>query len=136
MEPIAIVVAFLAALYILGRGPLVVAPVATVALYRRQLSTPGRVRALGVLLLVLVAAPLIITARQAPVELRNITIWFEGAGWFTAAAMIWVIAFPGLWHRLMFSFWDAVSDPDLRRAIGVLNIAIGLGLGWVAFFVL
>jgi len=84
----------------------------------------------------LVAAPLVITARQAPLEQQDITIWFEGMGWFTAAAMVWVIAFPGLWLRFMFSFWDAASDPDLLRAIGVLNLAIGLGLGWVAFFVL
>jgi hypothetical protein len=136
MQPIAVVAAFMAALFILGRGPLVVAPAATVAFYRRALSTPGGLRILGVLLLVLVAAPLAFTARQTPVEQRHITIWFEGAGWFTAAAMIWVIAFPGLWQRLMSSFWDAVSDPDLLRAMGVLNLAIGLGLGWVAFFVL
>jgi uncharacterized protein YjeT (DUF2065 family) len=136
MQPIAIVAAFVAALFILGRGPLVVAPAATVAFYRRALSTPGRLRILGVLQLVLIAAPLVITARQAPLEQHDITIWFEGMGWFTAAAMIWVIAFPGLWQRLMFSFWDAASDPDLLRTIGVLNVAIGLGLGWVAFFVL
>ena len=136
MEPIAIVAAFVAALFILGRGPLVVAPAATVALYRRALSTPERLRALGVLLLVLVAAPLVITARQAPIEQYDITIWFEGMGWFTAAAMIWVIAFPGLWQRLMFSFWDAASDPTLLRVIGILNLAIGLGVGLVAFFVL
>jgi hypothetical protein len=36
--------------------------------------------------------------------------------------------------RLMNSFWDAIPTPALRRAIGVLNIALGLFLGRVAFF--
>ena len=66
MEPIAIVTAFVADLYIVGRGPLVVAPTATAAFYRRMLSNPdpGRVRIFGGLL-VLLAAALIVTARQA-----------------------------------------------------------------------
>ena len=137
MEPIAIVTAFVAALYIVGRGPLVVAPAATVAFRRRLLySTPGRLRIFGGLLLVLVAAPLIVTARQARAAQGDIAIWIEGFGWFAAAAAVWVIAVPGLWQRLADSFWDAASDPALRRAIGVLNVAFGLFLGWVAFFVL
>ncbi len=136
MEPIAIVTAFVAVLLILPRGPLVVAPAATVALYRRVLSTPGRFRIFGAVLLVLLAAPLIVTARQAPVELRDITIWLEGLGWFAAAAMISVIAAPGPWHRLMMSLWEAVKDPALLRAIGATKVAIGLVLGWMAFFVL
>ena len=44
MEPIAIVTGLVAALYILGRGPLVVAPLATAAFYRRLLSSAGRLR--------------------------------------------------------------------------------------------
>ena len=62
MEPVAIVTAILAALYIVCRGPLVVAPAATVDCYRRMLSTPGRTRVLGGLL-ALLAAALLITAR-------------------------------------------------------------------------
>ena len=64
MEPIAIVTAFVAVLYIVGRGGLAVAPAATAAFYRRQLATPGRIRVFGGLL-VLVAAALVVTARQA-----------------------------------------------------------------------
>ena len=64
MEPVAIVTAFVAALYIVGRGPLLVAPAATAAFYRRLLSTPGRVRIFGCLLIPLAAA-LVVTARQA-----------------------------------------------------------------------
>lgn len=137
MEPLAIVTAILAALYIFGRGgPLVVAPTATAALYRRlNFSTPGRMRILGVLLFVVVAAPLIVTARLARAAHGDITVWLEGFGWFAAVAMVWVIAAPRFWQRLADSFWSSASDRALR-AIGVLNIAVGLGLGWIAFFVL
>ena len=133
MEPVAIVTAFVAALYIVGRGPLLVAPAATAAFYRRLLSTPGRVQILGGLMVPLAAA-LIVTARQARAAQGDITILIEGFGWFTAAAAVLVIAAPGPWQRLFNSFYSS-SDPALR-AVGALNIAIGLFFGWVAFFVL
>ncbi len=136
MEPIAIVTAFVAALYIVGRGPLLVAPAATVAVYRRLIfSTPGRIRIFGGLL-VLIAVPLIVTARQARADSGDITFLIEGLGWLAAASAVLVLAAPGLFQRWASSFWDAVSTPALLRAIGALNVAIGLGLGWVAFFVL
>ena len=59
MEPIAIATALLAGMYIFGRGPLVFVPLATVAVYRRLLSNPRRVRVFGASL-VIIAAPLII----------------------------------------------------------------------------
>ena len=135
MEPVAIVTAFVGALYVVGRGPLVVAPDATVAFYRRWiLSPPGRLRWVGGLMLVLVAAPLVVTARQARADLGDITILIEGFGWLAAAVALWVLAAPRPWHRVMMSFWDAASDPGLRRVIGAINVAFGLFLAWVAFF--
>ncbi len=48
MQPIAIVTAFVAALYIFGRGSLVFDPRGTLAFYRRVIySTHGRIRLLG-----------------------------------------------------------------------------------------
>ena len=45
MQPIAIVTAFVAALYIFGRGSLVFGPRGTLAFYRRVIySTHGRIR--------------------------------------------------------------------------------------------
>jgi hypothetical protein len=135
MEPIAIVTALVAALYIFGRGPLVVAPTATVAFYRRMIATPKRIRITGVLF-ILLAAALIVTARQARAAQGDITFLVEGLGWATVAAAVWLITAPGPFQRLTNGFWDAVSTPGVQRAIGVFNVAIGLGLGWVAFFVL
>ena len=60
----------------------------------------------------------------------------EILGWIAAAAVVWCTLAPASLQRFANSFWDAVSDPTLRRALGVLNVAFGLFLGWVAFFVL
>ena len=133
MEPVAIVTAFVAALYIVGRGPLVVAPAATAAFYRRLFSTPGPIRVFGGLL-VLLAVALIVTARQARAAQGDITILIEGIGWLTAVAALWPIATPGFFQRCIFLFY---STPDeFLRTIGALNVFIGLCLGFVAFFVL
>ena len=137
MEPIAIVVAYLAVVYIVLRGPLLVAPEAAVVLERRLMyATVRRLRIVGGLILVLFAAPLIVTARQARSAQGEIALWIETFGWFVAAAAIWIIAAPGPWKRFFESFWDAVSDPPVLRALGALGVAFGLFLGWVAFFVL
>ena len=136
MEPLAIVMAYLAAFYIVLRGPLLVAPKAGVAFERRLMyATTGRMRIFGGLMLVLYA-PLIVTARQAHTTQGDITLWIEGFGWFVAAFAVWFIAAPGRWKRFFDSFWDAVSDPPVLRAFGALGVAFGLFLGWVAFFVL
>lgn len=132
MEPIAILTALLAALYIVGRGPLVVAPEATVEVYRRLFSTRRGTRIFGGVL-ILLGGSLIFTARAAE---GNITVLPEFMGWLSAAAGVWPLVAPGNIERLVMGFWDAVTDTAVRRTIGVLNVAFGLFLGWIAFFVL
>ena len=137
MEPIAIVMAYLAAFYIVLRGPLLIAPEAAVIFERRVMyATARRLRIFGGLMLVLYAAPLIVTAHQARADQGDIALWIEAFGWFVAAGLVWVIAAPGPWKRFLELFWDAVSDPPVLRALGALGVAFGLFLGWVAFFVL
>ncbi len=134
MEPIAIVTAFVGVLYIVGRVGHVVAPAASVAYYRRLVSSPWRIRLSGVLLFVLVAVPLIVTARQARADKGEITIWIEGFGWLVTVLMVWVIAAPGWWQRFANSYWDA--DPAHIWAHSLLKVSFGLFLCWVAFYVL
>jgi hypothetical protein len=135
MEPISIVTAFVAALYIVGRGPLVIAPATTVSVYRRLFATPGRTRIFGVLI-ALLAAALILSARQARIAQGGITILIEGFGWYAAAVGIWVTAAPRPWRRVLYSFWDGISDqPTLLRALGAFNICIGIVFGLLAYAV-
>ncbi len=134
MDPLAVVTAILAALHVLYGAPLIVAPSAAVVLERRVFySTPARLRMVGVLLLVL-ALPLIATARDARATYGEVFFWLEGLGWFTAASMVWTIAAPRFWQRFLVSFWDAVDEPALRRAVGVLTLGFGVFLGWIALF--
>lgn len=134
MDPIAIVTAFVGLLYILGRGGHVIAPVATVGYYRQLSSSPARMRVFGVLLLLLVAVPLIVTARDARAEKGEITIWLEGFGWLVAGLTLWLIAAPSWWQRFATSYWNA--DPVRLRIHSLLKVMFGLFLCWVAFFLL
>ena len=139
MEPVAIATAIAAAAVIVGRGSLVVAPAATAGICRRVIfSTVGRVRIFGGGLLLLFAAPLIVTARQAPTARYDATFWIEGLGWIAAAAAVWVIAAAEPWQRFL-NIYFATSDPSelaRLRAIGAFGVAFGLVLGWVALSVL
>ena len=133
MEPVAIITAVVAALIIVGRGPLVFAPAATADCYRRLFSTPGCVRILGGVQ-GLIAVTLIVTARQARATQDDTTVLIEGLGWLAAVAAVWVIAVPGISQRCIFLF---CSTPDeFLRTSGALSVVLGLGLGFVAFFVL
>ena len=134
MEPLAIVIAWWAAFYILFRGPLLVAPEAWVVFERRLMyATTRRLQIFGGVMLVLYAAPLIVTGREAQ---GDVAFWAEAFGWFAAACFAWILVTPGPWKRFLESFWNLVSDPPLLRALGALGVAFGLSLGWLAFFVL
>ena len=132
MKPIAITTAIVATLYIVGRGPLIVAPTATAAYYRRLLSTPGRVRLFAGLLAPLAIA-LIVTARQAHATQGGITIFIEGFGWFTAVAAVLVMVAAEPFQRLMDSFYAPPNEP--LRGIGVISVAFGLFWCFVTFLV-
>jgi len=133
MEPIAIVTAFLGALYIVGRGPLLVAPTGTVDFYRRMYSTTGRGRAAGVVLAI-IAPVLIVTAVQARPTHGDVTNVIQVIGWIAAVAAAWVIIAPEHGLRLANKTVFSASKPALRF-LGALNIAVGLALWWLAFFV-
>jgi len=133
LDPLAVVTAILAAVHVLYGIPLIVAPSAAVVLERRlAYSTPARLRMVCVLFLVLVCLPLIATARDARATRGEVTLWLEGIGWLYAATCAWTIAAPGPWQRFAVSFWDAVDEPAIRRAIGLLTLAFGGFLGWIA----
>jgi hypothetical protein len=134
MNPVAIVIFFVGVLNIVGRGPHVVAPLATAVYYQRMCGSPGRVRLLGTLILTLVGLPLVVTARLSHAEKSDITVWIECYGWLVTAAMIVVIALPGRWHRAASFYWGSRSAR--LWPISALKVAFGIFLCWVALFVL
>ena len=135
MEPIAIVTVILGAMYIVGRGPLLVAPQATVTVYRSMFSTHGRTRVFGSVL-ALLAIALVVTARQARIEHGGVTIPVEVMGWLSGGGAAAVLFAPDTMARLVMGFWDSVSSDSGRRLFGAVNIAFGIcevSFGDIAF---
>ncbi|MCP5058391.1 MAG: hypothetical protein GY937_16940 [bacterium] len=135
MEPLAIVTAIVAVLIIASRGPLIFAPTATLDTYRRWLSTLGRIRLIGAVAAVLAVA-LLVTGGKADAEHSGIAAGIVGLGWLMMGAAFWLVLAPRHYRRVVYGLFDAVSDPTVLRVVGVFAVSIGLGLGWIAFFVL
>ena len=135
MEPIALAILVFAVLLIATRGPLVFAPATTLAVYRRCIATPRRVRALGAVAAVF-AALLILTGQAAHEEHGGLALGLEGLGWVLAGSAAWLAIHPPGYQRLVESILDAISDPAVLRIIGVISIAVGLALVGLALTVL
>ena len=135
MSPLAVVVAYLSVVIIVVRGPLAFAPEATADRLKRWFFTSdARLRFIGVGMIVLMAAPLILTARMTPPAHPDV-VWLEALGWLVAVAGAWVIVLPKPICRLAEAILVGAPTPVLR-VLGVANIAFGLFLAWVAFAVL
>ncbi len=135
MEPIALAILAVAVLIIAARGPFVFAPAPTLAVYRRCIATPGRIRALGAVAAVFAAA-LILTGRAAHEAHGDLALGVEGLGWVSAATAAWLAIHPLGYQRLVESILDAISDPAVLRIMGLFGVAVGLALGWFALSVL
>lgn len=135
MSPLAVVVAYLAVVVIVVRGPLAFAPEATVDRFKRWIfPSDARFRRIGVGMLVLIAAPLILAVRMTPPAHPDV-VWFEALGWLVVAGGAFVIVLPKPARRLVEGILAGAPTPVLR-VLGVVNIAFGLFLAWVAFAVL
>jgi hypothetical protein len=133
LEPLAIVLTVFAALIVISRGALVVAPTATLEWSRRVLSTPARVR-LFAGWLGLLGASLVVTARQASGSQGDVATVCGIVGWVLVAFAAVPLVAPAIFQRFIQSIFDAISDPGALRALGALGVAIGLALGWFALF--
>lgn len=135
MSPLAVVVAYLAVVILVVRGPLAFAPEATAdRLGRWFFSTATRLRLVGVGMIVLLAAPLILTVRMTPPAHPDV-VWFEALGWLAAIAGALVTATPKPICRLAKAKLSGAPTIVLR-ILGVVNIAFALFLLWLAFVVL
>lgn len=124
MSSLGVVTALLGVLIILARFPLIVAPDATLRLYRRLIATPTGVRGLG-LLLAVVAVALIAASSGGG---RLFAQLMGALGWLLAALSGFLLIFPTVYQRLASSILSGISDPLTLRAIGALGVGIGAGL--------
>lgn len=129
MPELAVLSIALGLLIAVARGPMVVAPRATLAAYRRVLETDVRVRMLGVGLASL-GLGLIVFARGSDAGAARFLFAF---GWLLAAiAALFGLILTSLFRRSASSFLDFVDD-SVDSA--VLRITGVVALGVATFFI-
>lgn len=133
MDPVSILCILVGVLVIVGRGPLVFAPQATIRFYERMLSTDARVRAIGVPIGLLAAALLVLPPGEGTAAglLRLL-------GWIFAVATVWLLVAPGSYRRLaqgVLEFAAQSVDSAVVRGLGLFGVAIGFALIYAGLFV-
>ncbi len=121
MSGLAIVSVVVGILIVATRGPLVVAPVATLGVYRALLASDSRVRLIGVCVIALGLA-LALSARGMEGAAAG---FLGGFGWVMAVgAVLLLLAFPRFYRELAVSVLDAIEDA--APALGAVGVAFGV----------
>lgn len=133
VDPVAALCIAVGLLVIIGRGPLVFAPQATIRFYERMLSTDARIRGLGVVMAVLALALLVPALGEGTAAglLRLL-------GWIFAGATVWLLAAPGSYRLLaqgVLEFMEHSVDSAVVRGVGIFAVGLGLALIYVGLFV-
>jgi hypothetical protein len=129
MPELAVVSIALGILIVVARGPMVVAPQATLGAYRRVLETDARVRMLGVGLASL-GLGLIVFARGSDAGAARFLFVF---GWLLAAiAVLFGLILTSFFRRTASSFVNFLDD-SIDSAI--LRITGVIALGVATFFI-
>jgi uncharacterized protein YjeT (DUF2065 family) len=109
---------------IIGRGPLIVAPIKTRDLYMSWIASARMLRLYGALLCLLTIW--IIWATQHDVGTAAQIV--QGFAWFIGVlSVVVLIPFPGPVSRLGTMIWQKFSDIILRL-MGVFSVGVGLAL--------
>ncbi len=126
MSALAWMVVGFGVLIILTRGPLIFAPVATLAFYRKLFGSVSRIRVLGVGLVGLGAA-LAASSEGSEGSARSLA---QTLGWGIASvSLLFLIILPNLYRAVAEMVIDLIAD--VARPLGVLAVAMGLGLIWL-----
>ena len=133
MDPVSILCILLGLLVIVGRGPLLFAPQATLRFYERLLATDARVRVFGVVFGLLAVALLV----PVPGEGTAAGL-LRALGWIFAAGTVWLLAAPGSYRLVaqgVLEFAEGSVDSAVVRGVGILAVGIGLALIYAGLFV-
>ena len=127
MSPVGIVSIALGLLVVCTRGPLLVAPAATLRWFRGVIETSSGIRMLGAILLILGAAMIWAGATEGSTLASVLTIW----GWaIVAIATLALLIFPGVYREIAIALLPTDEEESLAgwRLIGTLGSTIGLVL--------
>ena len=120
-------------LVIVGRGPLIVAPTATLRFYRWLLSTKARLRVFGVVVATLSIALLFSDFGEG--VLAGLLHTF---GWFMAAVALLFLPLPNVLRRFIqsiFGYIEESVDDGIVRIVGLLAVVFGFALIYVGVYV-
>ncbi len=124
MSELAIVTTAVGVLIVLARGPLIVAPQATLGIYRKLLETHARIRIIGACVVALGVA-MAVSAQD--VDRTAAEVIFAISVTIALGALL-LLVYPSAYKRLADTVLAAVEDPTTLRAIGVLGVGIGASL--------
>ena len=122
MSQLAIVCIVLGMVFIIVRGPLLVAPTTTLRLYRKLVETDARLRITGVVVASIGLAMLTSASESGHAAAVIFWIW----GWFLLALSLpFGVLSVALFRWVFEVFLDIMDNSDLPRIVGVLNLGFG-----------
>ena len=132
MDSLSIICIAVGILVIVGRGPLIFAPSATLRFYDRWLlSTNARFRALGAVIATLAMALLFSDFGEG--VLAGLLRTF---GWFMATVSLLLVVLPNVFRRFIQNILGHVEksvDERIMRIVGFLGVVFGLPLIYVGY---
>jgi hypothetical protein len=129
MSKVGLVTLALGLLVVGTRGPLAVAPAATLRGFRRLVSTNNGVRSLVAVVLILGAAMVMAGMTEDSAFAGLVTV----VGWWICAIGTLVVVFPAWYRELAHALLPAVQEERLPgwRLLGILGTSVGLLLIYV-----
>ena len=134
MDSLSIFCIVLGILLIVGRGPLIFAPSATLRFYDRWLlSTNARFRVLGVVIAVVAMALLFSDFGEGV-----LAGWLLAFGWFMAIVALLFLVLTNVFRgfvQIIFGYIEKSVDERIMRTVGLLAVGSGLALIYVGIYV-
>lgn len=132
MEPLSVICIVLGIAIIVSRGPLILAPDATLDAYRGLIASNTRVRVIGLFLLTL-GGPTIALTRGGEGGAQILGLF----GWLLTVGGLMLELFPSAYRRLGTSALDFTStsiDSAIVRVLGAIAVGIGGVLVYAGLF--
>ena len=134
MDSSSIICVAVGILVIVGRGPLIFAPNATLRFYDRWLlSTNARFRVYGV-----VVATLAMVLLFSDFGEGVLSGWLLAFGWLLATMALLFLVLPNFFRRILqtiFGYINKSVDERIMRIVGLLSVVFGLALIYVGVYV-
>jgi small neutral amino acid transporter SnatA (MarC family) len=126
VEPVSILSIVIGALTIAVRGPLAIAPAATLRVYTRLTTSRSLTRVMA-----LAFAPLAVAIFALPLGRGALADFLRLFGLFFVSGCLWLLISPGtytLFANAVIDFAEDSTDDAIIRLIGIMATAIGVAM--------